>query len=115
MVESGEEPLCTRLVAGYTRCWLLYRDQVFRAGQDEDILDLVGVINEIAGYSLGCIAAHARDAQGPTKPKRPVAIAGAVNQLELRLETVSTRGQSDRHGEISSASVQIRGEGFTDA
>src|SRR5687767_5834458 len=85
-------------------------DEVFGSRQNEHVRRVV-----VPGYSLGRLAADAWNAQAPPESERTIAVPRAVNQTQLRLKTIAASRQGDRHGEVSGAGVEIRGELLADA
>lgn len=109
MFDASEEPFRARAIAGRSR---RLRDghQIFRAGKQEGI-----AIVRVPWDPSGGLAADAGDAQAPAQPKWAVPVAGAVNEIELWLESVATRRQRDRDREVAGAGVEIGREGLADA
>src|SRR5262249_35228285 len=83
------------------------RDQVLRAGQDEDVR-LVPVAE--ARQPFVSLARDGREGYVPAEPERPVAGAGIVRQAPLRREARSSRADRQRDGQGSRAGGWVDGE-----
>jgi hypothetical protein len=69
----------------------------------------------VARDAFGGLAADAGDAQTPAQSEGTVAVAGAVDQVQLRLEAVPAGRQGNRHGKITRARVQVGREFLADS
>ena len=54
------------------------------------------------------LSTHARNRQAPPQAIRPISIAGAVDQAELRLEAVPSRRHGDGYGEVAGSRMEVR-------
>lgn len=108
MFNLGKEAFGSGTVAGL-RLRLLYRNEIFSSRKNEDIVFVVG------RDALGGLAAHARYAQTPAKPKGTNAITRAVDEIQFGLKAVATSRKSDRHAEVSRAGVQVGRERLANA
>lgn len=110
MVEDfREQAFGSGTVAG-GRSRYFHRDEVFRPGQDENILGFV-----VTGNAFGGLAADAGYAQIPAESKRAVTGAGAVDEIDLGLKTVAPWRESDGNSEIAGAGMEVRLEFFAHA
>ena len=98
--DLGEQPFGPRSIVG-CRSHFLHRNQILRAGQDENVFGFV-----VTGHAFGGLAADAGNAQIPAEPERAVAVAGAVDEIELRLETIAARRQRNGNREIAGPGVE---------
>src|SRR5262249_31186499 len=89
------------------------RRHYVRTGKEEGVpLRGVDRVVAVARHAPGRLARDAGDRESPTHTKEAVAVPGAVDEAELRLEAVAPRWQGDRHDEVAGAGVQVRGEGL---
>ena len=96
-----EQPFGSGALAG-GRFRYFHRNEVFRAGQDENVLCFI-----VTGNTFGGLAADAGYAQIPAEPKRAVAGAGAIDEVELRLKAVAPGREGDGNGEVTRAGMQV--------
>lgn len=81
---------------------MLKADEIFGTGKNEDVRRVV-----IAGDALRGLATDARDVQPPAEAEGAIAVAGAVDEVDLRLEAVAPGRQGNRDGEVSRSRLQI--------
>lgn len=92
----------------------LDRDQVFAAGQNEDVVVSVTSV-VISRDALGSEPRYAGNAERPAHPEHTNSLARAVGERQFGIEPVSSFGDRHGNGEIASPCVQARREFFSES